>query len=158
VEKDLELRKQITQLEQLVESRAADLAETQARLLAAEQQRADELDALRTTMADITAELELSSLLQAIVERATKLLNVTGGELGLYDEAKQEVRIVVSNNLGEGHVDTRHTHGEGVMGRVGLPDLGGKGTTVRRCANICQHGCAAHGWRSADWCHFHRYG
>ena len=34
MEKDLELRKQITQLEQLVESRTAALAETQARLLA----------------------------------------------------------------------------------------------------------------------------
>ena len=42
--------------------------------LAAERQRADELDALRTTMADITAELELSTLLQAIVERAAGLL------------------------------------------------------------------------------------
>ena len=118
MEKDLELRKQIAQLAQLVESRTVDLAETQAQLAAAEQQHADELDALRTTMADIIAELELSSLLQAIVERAAGLLNVTGGELALYDETNQEVYIVVSHNLGEGHVDARHAHGEGVMGRV----------------------------------------
>jgi len=96
----------------------AGLAIEKARLLAAERQRADELDALRTTMADITAELELSALLQAIVERAAGLLDATGGELGLYDEASQEVRIVVSHNLGEGYVGTRHALGEGAMGRV----------------------------------------
>jgi len=61
----------------------AGLAIEKARLLAAERQRADELDALRTTMADITAELELPALLQAIVERAAGLLDATGGELGL---------------------------------------------------------------------------
>ncbi len=96
----------------------AGLAIGKARLLAAERQRADELDALRTTMADITAELELSTLLQAIVERAAGLLNATGGELGLYDEASEEIRVVVSHNLGEGHVGTRHNLGEGAMGRV----------------------------------------
>ncbi|KPL20199.1 MAG: hypothetical protein AMJ93_12540, partial [Anaerolineae bacterium SM23_84] len=94
------------------------LAIGKARLLAAERQRADELDALRTTMADITAELELSALLQAIVERAAGLLDATGGELGLYDEASQEIRVVVSHNLGEDYVGTRHKLGEGAMGRV----------------------------------------
>jgi signal transduction histidine kinase/DNA-binding NarL/FixJ family response regulator len=87
-------------------------------LLTAERQRADELDALRTTMADITGELELPALLQAIVERAAGLLHATGGELGLYDEASGQVRIVVSYNLGEGYVGTRHALGEGAMGRV----------------------------------------
>jgi len=96
----------------------AGLAIEKARLLAAERQRADELDALRTTMAEITGELELPSLLQAIVERAAGLLHATGGELGLYDEASGQVRIVVSYNLGEGHVGTRHALGEGAMGRV----------------------------------------
>jgi len=96
----------------------AGLAIEKARLLAAERQRADELDVLRTTMTDITAELELSSLLHAIVERAAGLLDATGGELGFYDEANQEVRIVVSHNLGEGYVGTRHALGEGAMGRV----------------------------------------
>ncbi|MBN1146614.1 MAG: GAF domain-containing protein [Anaerolineales bacterium] len=96
------------------------LAIGKARLLAAERQRADELDALRTTMADITAELELSTLLHAIVERASGLLNATGGELGLYDEANQEIRIVVSYNLGEDFVGTRHKLGEGAMGHVAV--------------------------------------
>ncbi len=96
----------------------AGLAIGNARLLAAERARADELDALRTTMAEITAELELDILLQAIVERAAGLLDSTGGELGLYDEASQEVQVVVSYNLGRGLVGTRHKLGEGAMGRA----------------------------------------
>jgi signal transduction histidine kinase/ligand-binding sensor domain-containing protein len=89
-----------------------------AQLFEAERQRADELDALRTTMADVTAELELSALLQAIVERAAGLLDATGGEFGLYDESSQELRIVVSYNLGKDYVGTRHTVGQGAMGLV----------------------------------------
>lgn len=96
----------------------AGLALEKARLLAAERQRADELEALRTTMADITAELGLPALLQAIVERAAGLLDATGGELGLYDEASQEVQVVVSYNMGEDYIGTRHAMGEGAMGRV----------------------------------------
>ena len=96
----------------------AGLAIEKARLLAAERRRADELEALRTTMADITGELELPALLQAIVERATALLNVTGGELGLYDEASQEIRILVCYNMGQDYVGTRIALGEGAMGYV----------------------------------------
>jgi len=48
----------------------AGVAMEKARLLAAEQQRGDELKALHNTLSDITAELELSSLLKIIVERA----------------------------------------------------------------------------------------
>ncbi len=96
----------------------AGLAIEKARLLATERQRADELEALRTTMADITAELELPALLQAIIERAAGLLDATGGELGLYDEASQEIRVMISHNLGADYVGTRHGLGEGAMGRV----------------------------------------
>jgi signal transduction histidine kinase len=96
----------------------AAVAIEKAQLLEAERKRADELDALRTTMTDITAELGLSALLQAIVERAAGLLDATGGELGLYDETSQELRIVVSYNLGEDYVGTRHRLGEGAMGHV----------------------------------------
>jgi signal transduction histidine kinase len=96
----------------------AGLAIEKARLLAEERQRADELDALRTTMADITAELELSALLQAIVERAAGLLGVTGGELGFYDEASREIRMVVSHNMDKDYIGTRLKLGEGAMGRV----------------------------------------
>jgi PAS domain S-box-containing protein len=99
-------------------SQQAGLAIEKARLLAAERQRADELEALRTTMAEITAELELPTLLRAIVERATSLLDATGGELGLYHETSEDVRIVVSHNLDRDYIDIRHALGEGAMGLV----------------------------------------
>jgi len=98
----------------------AGLAIEKARLLASERQRADELDALRKTMAEVNAELELSSLLQAIVERSADLLASSGGELGLYNEPNQEIEIVVSYNLGEDYVGLRHRLGEGAMGKVAL--------------------------------------
>ncbi len=94
------------------------LALEKAWLLAAERQRADELEALRITMADITAELELSALLQAIVERATALLHATGGELGLWDEDKREMRILVCHNMGRDYSGTCLAPGEGAMGHV----------------------------------------
>ncbi len=94
------------------------LALEKARLLAAERKRADELDALYATLREITAELELPTLLQAIVERAALLMGATGGELGLYDEEQDEIRIVVSHNLGGDYLGIRHARGEGAMGRV----------------------------------------
>jgi PAS domain S-box-containing protein len=96
----------------------AGLAIGKARLLASERKRADELDALRTTLAGITAELELPSLLQAIVERAAALLDATGGEFGLYCPDSQEIEVVVSHNLDGHHVGRRHPLGEGAMGRA----------------------------------------
>jgi len=96
----------------------AGLAIEKARLVNAERRRADELDALRITLADVTAELELPTLLQAIVERAAGLLGASGGELGLYDNVEREIRVVVSFNLGEDYVGTLHKLGEGAMGRV----------------------------------------
>jgi PAS domain S-box-containing protein len=96
----------------------AGLALEKVRLLAAERHRADELDALRSTMADITSELGLSILLEAIVERATSLLSATGGELGLYDEASREIGILVCHNMDKDYVGTRIALGEGAMGRV----------------------------------------
>ncbi|MFQ5343690.1 MAG: GAF domain-containing protein, partial [Anaerolineae bacterium] len=96
----------------------AAIAVEDARLLEAERRRADELDALRETLADISAELELPKLLHTVLQRAVTLLGVTGGDLGLYDEEKQEVVIVQSYNMGKDYAGTRLALGEGAMGRV----------------------------------------
>ncbi len=96
----------------------AGLAIEKARLLASERRRADELDALRTTITDITSELELSNLLHAIVERAAGLLDATSGSLGLYNEASREIQIAVNHNLGQFNIGTRRRLGEGAMGHV----------------------------------------
>lgn len=89
-----------------------------ARLYAEEHQRVIELDALRATTADITQELALENLLTAILERATDLLNATGGELGLLDEKTGNIKILVSHNMGAENVNTTLEVGEGLMGYV----------------------------------------
>jgi len=96
----------------------AGLALARARLLAGERRRADEHEALLATMADLSAELELSKLLQATLQRAVTLLGVTGGELAIYDEARQELEVVASHNIGKDSTGTRLPLGEGAMGRV----------------------------------------
>jgi diguanylate cyclase (GGDEF)-like protein len=90
------------------------------RLYSALQQRIEELTALRATFSDITAELELSRLLKSILKRAVKLLNSTGGDLGLFDEARQEIQVAVTYKMGRSYTGTRLALGEGVMGLIAL--------------------------------------
>jgi diguanylate cyclase (GGDEF)-like protein len=94
------------------------LAMSKMRLLEAERRRVDELNALRATVADISSELGLAALLQKILRRATTLLNASGGDLGLYEEDQNEIRIVVSHNMGNDYTGARMAWGEGAMGRA----------------------------------------
>lgn len=103
----------------LFASQAASSIEN-THLYDAERQRAEELEALRATIADISAELELPKLLRAILERATKLLNATGGDLGLYNKRRKEIHVVVSYNMGKDYTGTRMVLGEGAMGEVAM--------------------------------------
>ncbi len=96
----------------------AGIAIGRARLLRAERQRSEEQQALLETLGDLQGELELSKLLQRVVERAVKLLAVTGGELAIYDEEAEELEIVASHNIGSDSTGTRMKPGEGAMGRV----------------------------------------
>jgi len=96
----------------------ASIAIARARLLVSERQRADEQKALLDTMADLSSERELSKLLQAALERAVRLLAVTGGELAIYDEEKEELVIVASHNIGMDSTGVRLKLGEGAMGIV----------------------------------------
>jgi len=89
-----------------------------ARLYANERQRVRELDALRATTADITKELALENLLKAILVRATSLLNATGGELGLVDETGEQIKVLVSHNMGVNNVGISINKGKGLMGHV----------------------------------------
>ncbi len=98
----------------------ASIAIGRARLLAAERQRANEHKALLDTLGDLSGELELEKLLQAVLRRAVALLGVTGGELAIYDEAQQELTIVASHNIGGDSTGTRMRLGEGAMGRVAV--------------------------------------
>lgn len=89
-----------------------------AHLYNAVRQRVNELDALRATMADISAELELSRLLWAITERSVAMLGATGGDLGIYNEDEHTLSIVVSYNMGRDYTGTEMKIGEGAMGFV----------------------------------------
>jgi PAS domain S-box-containing protein len=96
----------------------ARLLESQQQLLASERRRADEQQALLETMADLSAELELPKLLQAVLRRAVSLLGVSGGELAIYDEASRELEIVANHAMDQVSVGTRLAVGEGAMGHV----------------------------------------
>ena len=96
----------------------AAIAIARARLLEEERQRADEQKALLDTMADLSSELELSKVLHAVLERAVALLGVTGGEVAIYEEDKEDLLVVASENIGKDSTGTRLKVGEGAMGSV----------------------------------------
>ncbi|MBZ5590229.1 MAG: response regulator [Acidobacteriia bacterium] len=96
----------------------ASIAIGRVRLLAAERRRADEQEALLASLADLSAELELSRLLQAVLGRAVGLLGASGGELAIFDEGRRELEIVANHNIGKESTGTRMALGEGAMGRV----------------------------------------
>jgi PAS domain S-box-containing protein len=96
----------------------ASIAIGRARLLEAERRRADEHKALLDTMADLSSELELSRVLEAVLQRAVSLLGVTGGEVAILDPATGELEVVASSNIGKDSVGTRLKPGEGAMGTV----------------------------------------
>ncbi|MEO6331368.1 MAG: GAF domain-containing protein, partial [Gemmatimonadaceae bacterium] len=91
---------------------------TRARTLGTERRRAEEQQALLDTLADLSGHLELSQLLQAVLQRAVKLLDVMGGELAIFDEATNELVVVASHNIGSDSAGLRMRLGEGAMGLV----------------------------------------
>src|SRR5664280_1365075 len=96
----------------------ASIAIGRVRLLDGERRRADEQEALLASLADLSAELELSRLLQAVLGRAVGLLGASGGELAIFDEGRRELEIVANHNIGKESTGTRMALGEGAMGRV----------------------------------------
>jgi PAS domain S-box-containing protein len=98
----------------------ASIAIARARLLDAERDRIAEQRALLDTLTDLSGELELDRLLQVVLERSVSLLEVTGGELAVFDEATEEIVIVASANMPTDTVGTRMAIGEGAMGHVAI--------------------------------------
>jgi PAS domain S-box-containing protein len=103
----------------------AGLALARIRLLAelhraaeAERQRANEREALLATITDLSAELELSRLLEAVLARAVTLLGAAGGELAICDDATSDLVIAANHNMREDSRGTRLKQGEGAMGHV----------------------------------------
>ena len=88
------------------------------RMVDAERRRADEREALLDTITDLSTELELSRLLEAVLSRAVTLLGAAGGELATYDEGKGDLVIAANFNMHEDSRGTRLKAGEGAMGLV----------------------------------------
>ena len=87
-------------------------------------QRIQELEVMNVTLASISSELELGNLLQIITERAVKLLNVTLGELLLFDKKTGEMEIVARYPLDVKQIGFKMKPGEGTMGRVAVTKRG----------------------------------
>ncbi|MCZ6754526.1 MAG: GAF domain-containing protein, partial [Gemmatimonadetes bacterium] len=96
----------------------AAIAIGRARLLEAERERVDEHKALLDTMAVLSSELELSRVLETVLERAITLLAATGGEVAIYEEETQELVVLASQDIGKDSTGTRIAFGEGAMGSV----------------------------------------
>ena len=96
----------------------ASIAISRARLFEAERRRVTEQRALLDTLADLSGELELDKLLSAVLGRAIGLLDVTGGELAVFDQTTQELVIAASLNMGTDSTGTRMALGEGAMGHA----------------------------------------
>jgi PAS domain S-box-containing protein len=79
---------------------------------------AEELEALQETVLDIIVPHDLPTLLQTIVERATRLLEAPIGGLYLCEPETEQVRCVVSHNTPEDYRGTVLTYGEGAAGTV----------------------------------------
>ncbi len=96
----------------------ASIAIGRVRLLAAERRRSSEQRALLDTLADLSSELQLDKLLEAVLNRAVALLGVTGGELAVYEEEREELVIVAAQGIGKASIGTRMKRGDGGMGHV----------------------------------------
>ena len=94
------------------------LVEEQHAILTQERHRADEREALLDTITDLSAELELSRLLGAVLARAVTLLDAAGGELAIMDETRGDLVIAANYNMKEDSRGARLKVGEGAMGHV----------------------------------------
>ena len=88
------------------------------RALESVRRRSMEMDALRATITDITSELQLDRLLRTALERAIKLANADAGEVSVFDEEKQALRVVASLNLDKDYTGSWMSVGEGAGGKA----------------------------------------
>ncbi len=132
-----------------------------AQLLAGARHQADELIALQETALDISAQQDLPVLLQAIIERAARLLGAIGGGMYLVEDDGRQLRLVASHKLGGDYDGVVLPRGTGVAGQVALrataaagrrlPALCRQGRRLCGCSLSRYHGRAPHGPRARCW-------
>jgi GAF domain-containing protein/CheY-like chemotaxis protein/anti-sigma regulatory factor (Ser/Thr protein kinase) len=96
----------------------AAVAVENAQLHAELKRRLKEMVALHETALDVTAQLDMPYLLDAIIARASELLGATGGVVRLYDPASDRLVAVASHNLAEDLSGRTFKVGEGLSGKV----------------------------------------
>ena len=96
----------------------ASIAIARARLIVSQGRRADEMQAVLGSMADLLTQRELPRTLQATLERAVTLLGVSGGELAIFDSVRGELVVAASHKIGRDTTGIRLQLGEGAMGLV----------------------------------------
>lgn len=98
----------------------AGIAIQNARLFETERRNVQELKALREITNELTSVLDLDTLLHSILEQAVELLDVTCGELALYDEEQGNLFVLVSYNMSRNYTGIRLALGEDVLGQAAL--------------------------------------
>lgn len=99
-------------------SNEAAIAIENAQLYTAVQQHAHELEALHEIDLDISACLDLKALLSAIIRRGRQLLEVSAGDVYLFDPERQVLELSAQYGLQSNLVGTTLALGEGLSGLV----------------------------------------
>ncbi|MER3544078.1 MAG: hypothetical protein C4311_05590 [Chloroflexota bacterium] len=94
------------------------IAVDHARLDAQVRDQVRDLSAVRETLLDITAQLDLSETLQAITERAGALVSAQGSAIYLLDAERNELEVVANTGAGRDYRGMRLALGEGLAGKV----------------------------------------
>lgn len=100
------------------------LAIRNARSFESERERVEALTALHEISLELSAQLDLTPLLNSIVERATRLLGAPMGGLSLLRPDGDTLEVIVSQNFGIDYVGQRIQLGEdidGLTARTGAP-------------------------------------
>jgi two-component system, cell cycle sensor histidine kinase and response regulator CckA len=102
---------------------AQDITERkrQAAALAA---RTQQLEAVRAISLEITRELNLTTLLELLVERAVRLVGAASGTCFLWDEARQRLIPHAWTGYGGWRAEIQARLGEGIAGQVALRRAG----------------------------------
>ncbi len=96
----------------------AAIALENTRLFAEARQRFKAMTALYEISLDIAASLDMTELLDSIIERAVSLLKADAGGIYLYDEERDELEAVTGYGYSKKYVGTRLKPGEGIAGKV----------------------------------------
>src|SRR5262249_6573894 len=102
---------------QLVADQVA-IAIENARLFEETKGRLSAMSALHDVSLDIVAQLELSELLQTLLQRASRLVGSEGASISVKDEHTETIRTIASYQTWRDWTGTTYRMGEGIVGYV----------------------------------------